>query len=42
VPDAAMLYGFLAVFTLYSFAVRHAWKLMRLLVPLHKHNQSNT
>ncbi len=32
--DAAMLYGFLAVFALYCYGVRHAWKLMRLIVPL--------
>ena len=31
VPDAVMLYGFLAVFALYSYGVQHAWKLMRLV-----------
>ena len=34
VPDAVMFYGFLAVFALYCAGVRHAWKLMRLIVPL--------
>lgn len=34
VPDAVLFYGFLAVFSLYFYGVRHAWKLMRLIVPL--------
>src|SRR5574340_1657270 len=37
VPDAVLLYGFLAVFALYCAGVKHAWKLMRLIVPLHHH-----
>jgi hypothetical protein len=39
VPDAVLFYGFLAVFALYCFGVQHAWKLMRLIVPLHRHAQ---
>ncbi|MFO7542725.1 MAG: hypothetical protein R6W97_07960 [Thiobacillus sp.] len=35
VPDAVLCYGFLAVFALYFYGVQHAWKLMRLIVPLH-------
>ena len=39
VPDAVMFYGFLALFALYFYGVKHAWKLMRLIVPLrHKGN----
>lgn len=34
VPDAVLFYGFLAAFALYFAGVRHAWKLMRLLMPL--------
>ena len=41
VPDAVLFYGFLAMFALYFAGVRHAWKLMRLIVPLHRHNQSH-
>ena len=37
VPDAVMLYAFLAIFALYCVGVRYAWKVMRLLVPLHTH-----
>ena len=37
VPDALMFYGFLAVFALYCVGVRHAWKLMRLIMP-HRQN----
>src|SRR5512139_780478 len=40
VPDAVLLYGFLAVFALYCAAVKHAWKLMRLIVPLHRKAES--
>lgn len=36
VPDAVLFYGFLAVFALYFYGVQHAWKLMRLIVPLHQ------
>ena len=35
VPDAAMLYSFLAFFALYCVGVQHAWKLMRLIAPSH-------
>jgi len=35
VPDSVLCYGFLAMFALYFAGVRHAWKLMRLVVPLH-------
>jgi UDP-GlcNAc:undecaprenyl-phosphate/decaprenyl-phosphate GlcNAc-1-phosphate transferase len=42
VPDAVLFYGFLAIFTLYCYGVRHAWKLMRLIVPLHQHRHSET
>lgn len=35
-PDAVLFYGFLAVFALYFYGVQHAWKLMRLIVPLHQ------
>lgn len=34
VPDAVMFYSFLAIFGLYFYGVKHAWKLMRLIVPL--------
>lgn len=34
VPDAVMLYAFLAVFALYCCGVQHAWKLMRLVFRL--------
>lgn len=34
VPDAVMFYSFLAIFGLYFYGVTHAWKLMRLIVPL--------
>ncbi|HEX3051374.1 MAG TPA: MraY family glycosyltransferase [Aggregatilineaceae bacterium] len=34
VPDAVMFYSFLAIFALYCVGVQHAWKLMRLIVPL--------
>jgi UDP-GlcNAc:undecaprenyl-phosphate GlcNAc-1-phosphate transferase len=34
VSDAVLFYGFLAVFALYFYGVQHAWKLMRLIVPL--------
>jgi UDP-GlcNAc:undecaprenyl-phosphate GlcNAc-1-phosphate transferase len=34
VPDAVLFYGFLAVFAVYFYGVQHAWKLMRLIVPL--------
>lgn len=37
VPDAVLFYGFLALFALYFAGVHHAWKLMRLIVPLHHH-----
>lgn len=37
VPDAVLFYGFLAVFALYFAGVHHAWKLMRLLMPLRQH-----
>lgn len=36
VPDAALFYGFLAVFALYFYGVQHAWKLLRLIVPLRR------
>jgi UDP-GlcNAc:undecaprenyl-phosphate GlcNAc-1-phosphate transferase len=36
VPDAILFYGFLAMFALYFAGVHHAWKLMRLIVPLHR------
>jgi len=39
VPDAVLFYGFLALFSLYFAGVRHAWKLMRLIVPLHQHGR---
>lgn len=39
VPDAVLFYGFLAMFGLYFYGVQHAWKLMRLIVPLHRHEQ---
>lgn len=35
VPDFVLFYGFLAVFALYFYGVKHAWRLMRLIVPLH-------
>jgi UDP-GlcNAc:undecaprenyl-phosphate GlcNAc-1-phosphate transferase len=35
VPDAVMLYSFLAIFALYCVGVQHAWKLMRLIAPPH-------
>jgi UDP-GlcNAc:undecaprenyl-phosphate GlcNAc-1-phosphate transferase len=35
VPDAVLLYGFLVMFALYFYGVQHAWKLMRLIVPLY-------
>jgi len=38
VPDAVLLYGFLALFALYFAGVRHAWKLMRLIKFLYRHN----
>jgi UDP-GlcNAc:undecaprenyl-phosphate GlcNAc-1-phosphate transferase len=34
VPDFVLFYGFLAVFALYFYGVKHAWRLMRLIVPL--------
>jgi UDP-GlcNAc:undecaprenyl-phosphate GlcNAc-1-phosphate transferase len=34
VPDAVMFYGFLGVFGLYFYGVKHAWKLMRLIFAL--------
>jgi len=37
VSDAVLFYGFLALFALYFAGVRNAWKLMRLIVPLHRH-----
>jgi UDP-GlcNAc:undecaprenyl-phosphate GlcNAc-1-phosphate transferase len=37
VPDAFLFYGFLGMFALYFAGVRHAWKLMRLIVPLNQH-----
>lgn len=36
IPDYVMLYSFLAVFAVYCLAVQHAWKLMRLIVPLRR------
>lgn len=36
VPDFVLFYGFLAVFALYFYGVQHAWKLMRLIVPLRR------
>jgi hypothetical protein len=33
-----MFYSFLAIFGLYFYGVTHAWKLMRLIVPL-RHSQ---
>lgn len=39
VPDAVLFYGFLTVFALYFAGVQHAWKLMRLIVPLHRHGR---
>lgn len=36
VSDAVLCYGFLAMFTLYFVGVQNAWKLMRLLMPLHR------
>ena len=36
VPDFVLFYGFLAVFALYFAGVRHAWKLMRLIMPLQR------
>ena len=41
VPDAVLFYGFLAMFGLYYAGVKHAWKLMRLIVPLHSHRHSH-
>ncbi len=38
VPDAVLFYAFLAVFALYFAGVRHAWKLMRLIMPLYRHS----
>lgn len=35
VPDSVLCYGFLVMFALYFAGVRHAWKLMRLVMPLH-------
>lgn len=35
VPDAVMLYGFLAFFVLHCLGVRHAWKLMCLIAAPH-------
>ena len=37
VPDAVLFYAFLTVFALYFAGVHHAWKLMRLIMPLHRH-----
>lgn len=37
VPDAVLFYGFLGMFALYFAGVRNAWKLMRLIMPLHRH-----
>lgn len=39
VPDAVLFYGFLTVFALYFAGVQHAWKLMRLIVPLRRHGR---
>lgn len=36
VSDAVLCYGFLAMFALYFAGVHHAWKLMRLLMPLNR------
>lgn len=41
VPDAVMFYSFMAVFALYCYGVQHAWKLMRLIVPL-RHPANHT
>lgn len=41
VPDAVLFYGFLAVFALYFYGVQHAWKLMRLIVPLRRQDQAH-
>lgn len=38
VPDVVLFYGFLTMFALYFAGVQHAWKLMRLIVPLHRHS----
>lgn len=40
VPDVVLFYGFLALFALYFAGVRHAWKLMRLMMPRHPHDQA--
>ncbi len=39
VPDAVLFFSFMAVFALYSYGVKHAWKLMRLIMPLRHHHQ---
>lgn len=39
VPDAVMFYGFLGVFGLYFYGVKHAWKLMRLIFALRQQEQ---
>jgi len=41
VSDAVLFYGFLAVFGLYFYGVQHAWKLMRLIVPLRRQGQTH-
>ena len=41
VPDAVLFYGFLGMFALYFAGVRNAWKLMRLIVPLHNPRHPN-
>jgi len=38
VPDAVLFYGFLALFAFYFAGVRYAWKLMRLIMPLHSNH----
>jgi UDP-GlcNAc:undecaprenyl-phosphate GlcNAc-1-phosphate transferase len=41
VPDAVLFYGFLALFAFYFAGVRYAWKLMRLIMPLHSNHHSH-
>lgn len=40
VPDAVLFCGFMGVFALYFYGVKHAWKLMRLIMRPHAHHQS--
>jgi UDP-GlcNAc:undecaprenyl-phosphate GlcNAc-1-phosphate transferase len=36
VPDAVLFYGFVGLFVLYFTGVKHAWKLMRLIISPHR------